>query len=54
MIEFTVGLAMGMLLSLILHGLVMESYKRVLVMKAKDGSAEHINGNFYYIKEEGK
>jgi hypothetical protein len=29
-------------------------YKRMLVMKAKDGTAEYINGRFYYIKEEGE
>jgi hypothetical protein len=26
----------------------------MLVMKAKDGTAEYINGKFYYIKEEGE
>lgn len=48
------GILIGLLIGIVFHVLVMSSYKRVLIMKAEDGTAEHINGKFYYIKEEGK
>jgi hypothetical protein len=51
---FWLGIAFGLLCMFIVHLSIMSSYKRILVMKAKDGTAEHINGKFYYIKEEGK
>lgn len=47
-----VGLCIGLLFGIILNILSMSSYKRILVMKAKDGTAEYINGRFYYIKSE--
>lgn len=51
---FLMGIILGLLFMFVIHLSIMQSYKRVLVMKAKDGTAEHINGKFYYIKEEGK
>lgn len=53
-VPFWMGFVFGLLVMFTLHLAVMDSFKRILVMKAKDGSAEHINGKFYYIKEEGK
>lgn len=38
---------------MILNYILIHSYKTVLVAKSKDGSAECINGKFYYIVEEG-
>lgn len=49
-----VGIGVGLLIGLIFNLWIMHSYKKVLIMKAEDGSAEHIYGKFYYIKEEGK
>jgi hypothetical protein len=51
---FWMGIILGLLFMFVIHLSVMSSYKRILVMKAKDGTAENINGKFYYIKEEGK
>lgn len=51
---FSIGLFIGVVIMLWLHIFAMSSYKRILVMKSQDGTAEHINGKFYYIKEEGK
>lgn len=48
------GVIIGLLIGIVINILTMSSYKRVLIMKAEDGTAEHINGKFYYIKEEGK
>lgn len=48
------GILIGLILGLLFSLYAVSSYRRVLVMKAKDGTAEHINGTFYYIKEEGK
>lgn len=44
-----IELALGLLLGFVLHIAAMSSYKRVLVMKSQDGSAECIDGKFYYI-----
>jgi hypothetical protein len=51
---FSIGLFIGVFTMFWLHSYAMNSFKRILVMKAKNGTAEHINGKFYYIKEEGK
>jgi hypothetical protein len=53
-VPFWMGFVIGLFTMSIIHISLMNSYQRILVMKAKDGSAEHINGKFYYIKEEGK
>ena len=44
----------GIVIGLIIGGIAHNSYKKVLVMKAEDGTAEYINGKFYYIKQEDK
>lgn len=48
------GILIGLGIGVILNIWTMHDYKKLLIMKAKDGSAEHIYGKFYYIKEEGK
>lgn len=42
----------GALLMLIANAWMHNSYKKILVMKSKDKSAERINDNFYYIVPE--
>ena len=48
------GLFIGALIMYFLNQWAMASYKRILVMKAHDKSAEHINGLFYYIVPENE
>lgn len=48
------GIFIGLITGFILNLWVMYSYKKILIMKAQDGTAECIYGKFYYIKEEGK
>jgi NAD(P)H-dependent FMN reductase len=45
MIEFVLGAIVG----IIMGEWSLNSYKRVLVMKAKDKMPEYIHGNFYHI-----
>lgn len=47
-----VGIGIGLVIGFILNLWIMHSYKKILIMKAKDGSAECIYGKFYLIKEE--
>jgi len=49
-----VWFAIGFILATILSHLANKSYKRLLVMKAKDGSSEYINGKFYKIIPENR
>lgn len=46
------GIFVGLTIGIVLNLWVMHSYKKILIMKAKDGSAEYIYGKFYHIKEE--
>lgn len=54
MSDFLLGLLIGLLIGLASAILWHVLYKRILVMKAEDGSREYINGKFYYIVEEGE
>lgn len=51
---FSLGLFIGMVSVMALHLYAMTSYKKILVMKSKDGTSECINGKFYYIQEESE
>jgi hypothetical protein len=46
------GIVIGLLIGFILNIWTIHLYKKVLIMKANDGSSEYICGKFYYIKEE--
>lgn len=48
------GIIIGLMVGFIFAIWMLESYKRVLIMKSHDGTAECIDGKFYYIKGEGK
>jgi hypothetical protein len=48
------GILIGLIIGLILNLWTTQSYKRILIMKSQDGTAEYIRGKFYYIREEGK
>lgn len=48
------GIVIGVEIGLQLASWSERAYKRLLVMKAEDGTAEYIDGEFYYIKKEGK
>lgn len=52
--DYAIGFAVGVLAMWGLGVVDMYLYKRILVRKANDGTAEHILGKFYYIREEGK
>jgi hypothetical protein len=52
--KMMLGILIGLVIGFIFNLWIMYSYKKVLIMKAQDGSAEYIYGKFYYIKEEGK
>ena len=50
--SFISGMVVGVVIMFLLHWYVFSSYKRILVLKSIDGTAERINKKFYYIKEE--
>lgn len=52
MSDLLVGFLNGALLMLMLNSWMHYKYKQILVMKAKDKTAEHIDGKFYYIVPE--
>lgn len=49
-----IGILIGLIIGVIDSIWTLYSYKKILVGKSQDGTAEHINGKFYYIVEEGK
>jgi hypothetical protein len=48
------GIYIGLVIGILIGAWMLYAYKRILVMKANDGTAEYINGQFYYIKREGE
>jgi uncharacterized membrane protein YdjX (TVP38/TMEM64 family) len=54
MSNLVAGIFIGAFIMFFVNKLVMSSYKRILVMKAHDKTAEHINGHFYYIVPESE
>lgn len=50
--KFAFAMAVGMIAMLILNNIEKRSYRKTLVRKAKSGTAEYIDGKFYYIIEE--
>ena len=49
MSDLLLGFLSGALLMLIINSWMHDNYKKILIMKSKDKSAEFINGKFYYI-----
>lgn len=49
---FLEGIALGLAVGLVVCVYERESYKKILITKSKDGSAEYINGDFFHIVNE--
>jgi hypothetical protein len=47
-----IGFLIGSVFMCVLDALMSQSYKRILVMKSQDKTAECIKGKFYYIVPE--
>jgi predicted membrane-bound spermidine synthase len=51
-VDLVLGILIGLLFGTSLGLWSLNSYKKILVQKSKDGIAEYIDGNFYCIVDE--
>lgn len=53
--EFYLGVCIGLILGFAMFGAIHHQYRKMLVAKAEDGTAEKLpDGRFYNIVKEGK